>query len=111
MCLNHSKCLLKSSNLSGPFAQIHPINLCQNNCRCDATLPQVAVRELFHVRLYLLMFPVQTPPCVALTLSHSWALPFFPCYLRSQITLSSEQFTTLSSFNASSKPDSSKRSF
>lgn len=61
--------------------------------------------------LYLLMFPVQTPLRVPLILSHSWALPLFPCYLRSQITLSTEQFATLSSFNASSKPDSSKRSF
>lgn len=107
MCLNHSKCLLKSSNLSGFFAQIYPISLCQNNLSSNATLPQVAIWELFYFPSLLAhVFSANFSMYFSSSASFLGPTPF-PCYLRSQITLASEQFTTLSS----SKPDSSKRSF
>lgn len=104
--------VIKSSNLLGLSAQVGPINYVK-----IISLVMLLFHELLSENsfptflLYWLMFSVQTFPCIPLTLSHFWALPVFPCYLRSQITLSGEQFTTLSSFSASSKPDSSKRSF
>lgn len=79
MCLNYSKYLLKSRNLLGLSAQ-----LCSINYVKIISLVMLLFHELLSENsfptflLYLLMFSVQTIPCIPLTLSHSWALPIFP---------------------------------